>query len=246
MNKKIRLITFLCLSLFIGFGQNIFANFYDTLNSEITGRVVDTNGEPLVGVNIKVKDLIVGTSTDINGNYRLSVSINPPFTLIFSIIGFTSVEVAVSSNNQEVDIVMEEETIFGNDVVVSASRVEESILKSPVSIEKLDILDIRNSSATNFYDAIKNLKGVDFSTQSLTFKSINTRGFSANGNTRFVQLIDGIDNQAPGLNFSVGNVVGIAALDLESAELMPGASSTLYGPYAINGVLIMNSKSSFD
>lgn len=246
MNKKIRLITFLCLSLFIGFGQNIFANFYDTLNSEITGRVVDTNGEPLVGVNIKVKDLIVGTSTDINGNYRLSVSINPPFTLIFSIIGFTSVEVAVSSNNQEIDIVMEEETIFGNDVVVSASRVEESILKSPVSIEKLDILDIRNSSATNFYDAIKNLKGVDFSTQSLTFKSINTRGFSANGNTRFVQLIDGIDNQAPGLNFSVGNVVGISELDLESAELMPGASSALYGPNAINGILIMNSKSPFD
>ena len=246
MIKQIRRIVFLCLSLLIGFGQNINANFYSTVNSEITGRVVDTNGEPLVGVNIKVKDLIVGTSTDTNGNFSLNVNQNPPLTLIFSIIGFTTVEVEVSSNNQVIDIVMEEQTIFGSDVVVSASRVEESILQSPVSIEKIDILDIQSAASTSFYDAIGNLKGVDFSTQSLTFKSINTRGFGANGNTRFVQMIDGIDNQAPGLNFAIGNIVGISELDLESVELIPGAASALYGPNAINGILLMNSKSAFD
>ena len=68
------------------------------------------------------------------------MNINPSFTLIFSIIGFKSVEVEVFSNKQEIDVVMEEQTIFGNDVVVSASRVEESILQSPVSIEKLMFL----------------------------------------------------------------------------------------------------------
>ena len=146
----------------------------------------------------------------------------------------------------DVDVVLEEQTIFGSDVVDSASRVEESILQSPVSIEKIDVLDIQAAASTNFYDAIGNLKGVDFSTQSLTFKSINTRGFAANGNTRFVQLIDGIDNQAPGLNFAVGNIVGISELDLESVELIPGAASALYGPNAINGILLMNSKSAFD
>ncbi len=247
MSKQIRRIAFLCLSLCIGFGQIIYANSYTFADdTEITGRVTDTEGEPLVGVNIRVKDRIIGTSTDVNGNFSISVAQDPPITLIFSIVGFQPVEVDVTTNNQEVDVIMEEQTIFGNDVVVSASRVEESILQSPVSIEKIDVLDIQATASTNFYDAIGNLKGVDFSTQSLTFKSINTRGFAANGNTRFVQLIDGIDNQAPGLNFAVGNVVGISELDLESVELIPGAASALYGPNAINGILLMNSKSAFD
>ncbi|MCR9132436.1 MAG: TonB-dependent receptor [bacterium] len=247
MSKQIRRIAFLCLSLCIGFGQIIYANSYTLADdTEITGRVTDTEGEPLVGVNIRVKDRIIGTSTDFNGNFSISVAQDPPITLIFSIVGFQPVEVEVTTNNQEVDVIMEEQTIFGSDVVVSASRVEESILQSPVSIEKIDVLDIQATASTNFYDAIGNLKGVDFSTQSLTFKSINTRGFAANGNTRFVQLIDGIDNQAPGLNFAVGNVVGISELDLESVELIPGAASALYGPNAINGILLMNSKSAFD
>ena len=60
-----------------------------------------------------------------------------------------------------------------------------------------------------------------------------------------LQLIDGID-KAPGLNFAVGNIVGISELDLESVELIPGAASALYGPNAINGILLMNSKSAFD
>lgn len=58
-------------------------------------------------------------------------------------------------------------------------------------------------------------------------------------------MIDGMDNQAPGLNFSVGNIAGISELDLESLELLPGAASALYGPNAINGILLMNSKNPF-
>ena len=246
MSKQIRRLVFLCLSLVL-FSSHIYAAPNSlSLDTEVSGTVVDTDGEPLVGVNIRVKDRIVGTSTDVDGNFSLDISDDPPVTLIFSIIGFQSQEIEVTTNGSFIEVVMEEQTIFGNDVVVSASRVEESILSSPVTIEKIDILDIQQAASTNFYDAIGNLKGVDFSTQSLTFKSINTRGFAANGNTRFVQLIDGIDNQAPGLNFAVGNIVGISELDLESAELIPGAASALYGPNAINGILLMNSKSPFD
>ena len=125
-------------------------------------------------------------------------------------------------------------------------RVEERVIDAPISIEKIDAIGIQQAAAPTFYDAIANLKGVDFSSQSLTFKSVNMRGFSSNGNLRFVQQIDGIDNQAPGLNFPVGNVVGISDLDLESAELIPGVASALYGPNAINGILLMNSKSPFE
>ncbi len=248
MSKQIRQL-FSCLILILGVGTALQANPIIINNdvTEVAGRVVDNTGEPLAGVNIRVKDKLIGTTTNPDGTFSLRVSQDPPLTLVFSIVGFQSLEVEVTtSTDMNIDVTMEEQTIFGNDVVVSASRVEESILTSPVSIEKMDVLDIQTSASTDFYSSIGNLKGVDFSTQSLTFKSINSRGFGANGNTRFVQLIDGIDNQAPGLNFAVGNIVGISELDLESAELIPGAASALYGPNALNGILLMNSKSPFD
>lgn len=217
------------------------------MNTTVSGQVLDVDGDPLPGVNVVVKGTVVGTPTNANGEFSLTVQTNPPITLQFSIVGFQMQELLIEDNNvSDIRIVLEEQTIFGSDVVVSASRVEESILKSPVSIEKLDILDIKNTAATSFYDAIRNVKGVDFSTQSLTFKSVNARGFGANGNTRFVQLIDGIDGQAPGLNFPIGNILGASELDVESVELIPGAASALYGPNAINGILLLNTKSPFD
>jgi len=63
---------------------------------------------------------------------------------------------------------------------------------------------------------------------------------------RFVQMVDGIDTQAPLLNFPTGNIVGIGEIDIESMELLPGTASALYGPNAFNGVLLMNSKSPFE
>ena len=65
------------------------------------------------------------------------------------------------------------------------------------------------------------------------------------GNTRFNQLIDGMDNQAPGLNFSVGGVLGPPQLDVDNMELLPGASSALFGPGGMNGTLLITSKNPF-
>ncbi|MEM7551761.1 MAG: TonB-dependent receptor [Bacteroidota bacterium] len=235
--KRLTLLMLVMAVCFTSYGQ-----------TTISGTIIEaSSGEPLVGVNIVVKGKVIGTITDFDGNFELSTKEAPPLTLVFSIIGFAAQELDITQSNvQGLSISMEEQAFLGQEVVISASRVQESILESPVTIEKLDILAIQETAAPSFYEALGNLKGVDFSTQSLTFKSINTRGFGANGNTRFVQLIDGIDNQAPGLNFPVGNIVGINDLDLESAELIPGAASALYGPNAIQGILLLNSKSPFE
>lgn len=216
--------------------------------TSISGKVQDSNtGEALLGVNILVKGKVLGTISGTDGDFSLNVASAPPMTLVFSIVGYSTQEIDITDSNVSgLEINLEEAVLLGQEVVVSASRVEEGIMQSPVSIEKMDILAIREAPTHSFYDALANFKGVDMSAQSLTFKSVNTRGFSANGNTRMVQLIDGIDNQAPGLNFSVGNIVGISELDLESAELIPGAASALYGPNALNGILLMNSKSPFE
>ena len=215
----------------------------------IQGLVTDaTSNEPLIGVNIRIKDTFKGTITDLNGNFKLGINDGSTVTLIFSIVGYSPHEIEVNSSEQQnLDIRLEQAAlILGNEIVISASRIEESVLQSPVSVETMDIISIRNTPSPNFYDALGKLKGVDISTNSLTLSSINTRGFGMNGNERFVQLIDGIDNAATGINFSLGNSVGISELDLENIELLPGAASALYGPNALNGILLMRSKSPFE
>lgn len=213
----------------------------------ITGTVVNSStSQGMPGVTVSVKGAATGAVTNSNGEFRITTSRALPLTLVFSYVGFKSQEVAVTDASQGINVQMASTEILGQEVVVSASRVTQSILESPVSIEKLSLRAIRESPTPSFYDGITNLKGVESSVQSLTFRSITTRGFNANGNTRFNQFIDGMDNQAPGLNFSVGNIVGISELDVESVELLPGAASALYGAGGINGTLLMNSKNPFD
>ncbi|QHT71621.1 TonB-dependent receptor [Rhodocytophaga rosea] len=223
-----------------------FAHSVSAQGVTVSGRVTDSaSQDALAGVNISVKGKLVGTVTDARGNFLLSTSTPLPFTLVVSTVGYETQEKEISSGESSLEFALKEQIIMGQEIVVSASRVEESILQSPVSIEKMDIRTIRDSPASNFYDALANIKGIDLNTQSLTFKSVNTRGFNSNGNARLVQLIDGMDNQAPGLNFSVGNIVGMSELDVESVEVLPGAASALYGPNAIQGIVLMTSKSPF-
>ncbi len=214
--------------------------------TRIAGKVTDdVKKEELAGISIAVKGKVVGTITDQKGNFSLTTNTATPFTVAVSAVGFQTQEFVINGNRTDLNVSLKEQVTLGQEVVVSASRVEESVLKSPVSVERLDIRSFQSTPAATFYDALQNIKGVDMSTQSLTFKSVNVRGFGSNGNTRVVQLLDGMDNQAPGLNFSVGNIAGVSELDLESVELLPGAASALYGPNAINGLLLMTSKSPF-
>ena len=215
--------------------------------SNISGTVTDATGETLAGVNIQVKGRVVGTISDTRGNFSLVVNDSPPFTLVFSFMGFTTQEVSITeANTTALNIQLLEQSILGQEIVVSASRVEESILQSPVTIEKVDLITIQQNAAPEFYDALANVKGVQFTSSSLNFPQINTRGFATIANVRFVQMVDGIDTQAPLLNFPTGNIVGIGEIDIESMELLPGTASALYGPNAFNGVLLMNSKSPFE
>lgn len=223
------------------FGANLMAQ------TTVTGTVTDANtNEPLPGVNIKVVGKLVGTSTDFDGNFTLEVNENLPFSLEVSFVGYTNTTVQVTENNQVLNIAITENATSLDEVVVSASRTPESIRESPVSIERMDVRDIQNTPAPSFYDGLENLKGVQLNTNSLTFKSVNTRGFATFSNTRFVQLVDGMDSAAPALNFVMGNLTGLSELDVQSIELIPGASSALYGANAFNGLIFMTSKNPFD
>lgn len=201
--------------------------------------------ELLSAVSISVKGGAAGTYTDDKGSFKFSTVQKLPFTLVISSVGYAAKEVVVKENNQNIVVELETAFTLGDEIVVSASRVPERILESPVSIERIGPAAIRNTPAANYYDMIANLKGVDVVSASLTFTSVGTRGFNSSGNTRLNQIVDGMDNQAPGLNFSVGNVIGLTELDVENMELLQGASSALYGPGGTNGTLLINSKNPF-
>ncbi|WP_113664088.1 TonB-dependent receptor [Pedobacter nanyangensis] len=240
MNKTItKVFLVLCVLLWTGFAAS-------AQSIVVSGTVTDKlTKEPIPGVSVTVKGKTIGSSTDQNGKFSFTTTEKPPFTLSVSFVGFNTVEREITGMATNLSFELESGAILGQEVVVSASRTPERILESPVTIERMGAAQIKEIAAPSFYDAIQNIKGVEMSTQSLTFRSYNTRGFNANGNTRFNQLIDGMDNQAPGLNFSVGNIVGITELDVDNVELLPGASSALYGAGGISGTLLMTSKDPF-
>nr|WP_293304078.1 TonB-dependent receptor [Allomuricauda sp.] len=212
----------------------------------VQGKVVDENNEPIPGANVVLMGKAEGTTTDFDGNFTFNTSEEPPFRLRVSSIGFSEFIANVTANNQTLSIVLGEVSTLLDEIVVSASRTPERIFESPVSVERFGLKEIKNTTAESFYGGLQNLKGVDINTNSLTFQSINTRGFATFANNRFLQLVDGMDNTAPGLNFVLGNLVGMSELDVQSVEILPGASSALYGAGAFNGILFMRSKNPFD
>lgn len=211
----------------------------------ITGSVTESNNQPIPGANIKVVGEKAGTVTDVDGKFTLTSKLNPPFTLEVTSLGHETKKVSVTSNNQNVIIKLTYSQTNLDEVVVSASRTPERVRESPVTIERMGIKEIKKTAAPSFYDGLENLKEVQMNTSSLSFKSINTRGFATVANTRFMQLVDGMDNSSPLLNFVLGNLIGVSEIDVQSVELLPGASSALYGANAFNGILFMTSQSPF-
>ena len=210
----------------------------------IKGKVINKHtNEELGSVSIMIKGSSSGTYTDDRGNFVLNTTAFP-VTILLSAINYEPMEINIDSKEM-LSISLTPAPAMGEEIVLSATRVPTRILESPVSIERLGLNAIRTTPTTSYYDATGYLKGVDLTTSSLTFKTISTRGFNGSGSTRVNQLVDGMDNQAPGLNFFLGSFLGLTELDVENVEILPGASSALYGPGGVNGTILINSKNPF-
>jgi outer membrane receptor protein involved in Fe transport len=212
----------------------------------LEGHVLDATGEALPGVVVRVVGHQIGAETDLTGDFKLKIPADQALKLHVTYATYEEQIIDLQPNQTRVVIKLTPEVTLGTEIVVSASRVHERSLESPVSIERIDALAIRETPALNAYDALAQTKGVDIIASSLTFKTINARGFNGPGNTRFIQRIDGMDTQVPGLNMSLGSLNGSSDLDIANIELIPGAASALYGPNALNGLLNIQTKSPFD
>ncbi|MCI5082898.1 MAG: TonB-dependent receptor, partial [Saprospiraceae bacterium] len=212
----------------------------------LRGVVLDAaNKDPIIGANVVIKGAeTLGTITDWDGSFELKVEQTIPLTLTITYVGYIAQDVEVADDSR-IQILLQEDAIILDDVTVTGSRIADKQKESPLTIESMDIIAIKETPAADFYDGLGSLKGVDLTAASIGFKVVNTRGFNSTSPVRSLQIIDGVDNQAPGLNFSLGNFLGTSELDVKKVELVVGASSAFYGPNAFNGVISMETKDPF-
>ncbi|HEY8916775.1 MAG TPA: TonB-dependent receptor [Chitinophaga sp.] len=132
-----------------------------------------------------------------------------------------------------------------SEVTVSASRLRESMLASPVSVQKVGATYFKASPAPSFFDALENVQGVQLITPSMGFKVLNARGFANTTNVRFAQLVDGMDVQSPHIGGPIANALGPSDLDVDNVEIVPGVASALYGMNTVNGLANITTKDPF-
>jgi outer membrane receptor protein involved in Fe transport len=228
-----------CTLLLMLLGSSLFAQ------NVLRGTVKGEDGEALISANILVKETGEGVVTDFDGNFELPIKVALPTTIEVSYIGYLSQDIEISSTEAAIEVILESSSEVIEEVVVRGRRISEKRQQSALTMETLDNIAIKETPAANFYDGLGALKDVDLTAASLGFKIINTRGFNSTSPVRSLQIIDGVDNQSPGLNFSLGNFLGASELDVNSVNLIVGASSAFYGPNAFNGVISMQTKNPF-
>ncbi len=205
----------------------------------------DKNGETLIGASVVVSGTQNGASTNVNGEFELKYSGSYPVKLDVSFIGYSSKSVEIQSQSENIQISLSVDEELLDEIDVIEQRLSKKQQESALTVEAMDALSIKETPSVSFYDGLGNLKGVDLTSASIGFKIINTRGFNSTSPVRTLQLIDGVDNQAPGLNFSLGNFLGASELDVLNVDIIAGASSAFYGPNAFNGVISMTTKNPF-
>lgn len=236
MRKLSTLLVFILLTV-IAFAQN----------TTVSGVLKDQKtGEPLISASVIVKGTTTGVQSDLDGKFSIELDLSEPKTLVVSYLGYQDHEVEVTKDNTNVTVEMETVNMLGQEVVVTGSRISETIMESSATITKMNAKEVQEIASGDFYSGLSTLQGVDVTTSSLGFQVVNMRGFNTTAPVRIVQFIDGMDNQAPGLNFPVGNLVGANDLDLERVEVLNGPASALYGPNAFQGVVSMTTKNPYD
>ena len=210
----------------------------------VTGTVTDNTGEPLIGASVLAKGTSVGTATDIDGNYTLSVESNA--VLIFSYVGYNTQEVPVDGRTT-IDVVLSENSVMlGEVVAIGYGAVKKSDATGSVAVIKPD--EIEAGIATSTQDLLVGASpGVVVTTDGgnpTGGATIRIRGGSSlNASNDPLVVIDGVPqtNQNQGGGMSALTMVN--PQNIESMTILKDASATaIYGSRASNGVIIITTK----
>ncbi|OON70789.1 TonB-dependent receptor [Hymenobacter sp. CRA2] len=211
----------------------------------VGGIVRNDAGQPIPGATVFLKGTLIGTGTNREGQFSLPADFsNGPVVISVSFVGYETRELELSKPTPDVLVTLNEAVTL-NEVVVAASRVEESLQQAPVTIDKIGAAQIQRLPPPDALASLNQFKGIDVNTSSMVMSSISTRGFNSPKSERVIQLVDYFDTQSPSLNVNSGNLTGIPELDIASIEVIHGPASALYGANAFNGVVLLNSKDPF-
>lgn len=205
-------------------------------SQKITGKVVDSNGEPIIGATIKIAGTSNGTITDLDGNFFLDMA--PKGVLEISYVGYLPQKVTVNSN-KPLDIVLREDSKTIDEVVVVGYG---SVKRSDVtgSVSSLDASSITSASQTNAVDAMQGrISGVNITRNAARpggSYSIVVRGKSSiNNSNEPLWVIDGIPTSSDARDLNPA--------DIEKIDVLKDASATaIYGSRGANGVVIVTTK----
>ena len=173
----------------------------------VKGNVTDTEGSPLTGVNILIKGTNIGSTTNADGNFKITAS-DKNSTLIFSFIGFKTLEYQLNGKT-EISVEMNATATDLDQVVVSASRKKEKVLEAPASITVISAKELESTISLTATDHLYSASGVDVSKTGLTSSNVVTRGFN---NVFSVAVLTMVDNR----------VASVPSLRVNSSQMIPG------------------------
>ena len=211
----------------------------------ISGTVQTEAGTALPGATIFFKGAYNGGSTNEEGQFQIKADFSKgPQVLSISFVGYETQVLTLAQPDNALVITLRPSAVL-DQVVVAASRVEESIGQVPVTVEKLSQRQVEQITTPDLVAGLGRFKGIDISSSSMLATSFSTRGFNSSRSERVIQLADYMDTQLPSLSSNFGNLLGMPELDVASVEIVHGPASALYGANAFNGVLLTNSKDPF-
>ena len=225
----------------------ICINFTTNAQVQISGILIDDyTNTPIEGAKIKVKGINTGAFSDQSGAFTFLLNSEFPIVILSSSLGYLDLETEVlEAPTETLELRMKSNKTLDFKEVRVRVFASDKEKESALSLETMSLSEIQETPSTDFYEGLSHMKGVDLTSASLGFKVVNTRGFNSTSPVRTLQIIDGVDNASPGLNFALGNFLGASELDLMKVEVVSGASSAFYGPNAFNGVISMYTKSPF-
>ncbi len=220
----------------------------------ISGTVTDNGGLPLPGVNIIVKNTSNGTQSDFDGNYTVNANVGQ--ILVFSYVGFITVEQTVTANTSTMNLQMNEDAAVLEEVVVTALGIKKEKKALGYAVSSIKEEDIANNPESDLTRVLQGrTAGVQITTQSGMSGSANKiiiRGMNTfSGDNNALYVIDGVpysnDTNAAG-NFLQGNMGTSRSFDIdpnniENIDVLKGlAATTLYGTEGRNGVILITTK----
>lgn len=215
--------------------------------TEITGNVKDGSGVPILGANVLILGTTEGTTTDFDGNFLLSTSLNGSQTIRISFIGFTSSEQTVDLNGSALtlDVVLQESGQQLDEVVITASSTFRSQKQAPLSISSKKMAEITKLSANSQADILRSVPGITAEGGGgETATNLFVRGLPSGGQYVFNPLqYDGMPLISSfGLNSSAHDVYARPDIGFKGVEFVRGGAAILYGAGSVAGIINYTSK----